>query len=184
MRVDQVEIETGRDHAGQLAPGGVKQQARRDDLRCAKEVRILVLDDDQKRHEAFKFHLFRHDVTHVYTCDEAIKAIEQEKWDIIFLDHDLEDRHYSSASDGKVEELEKTGYDVAVHIARLGGAAVALVVHRPHVVAEAGKEVGRQFKRNVSSPNRRPRARVQRPQGQTGLPRLLRRPVRKIQQSR
>lgn len=87
-------------------------------LKRKTTVKILVLDDDQKRHEAFKFHLFRHDITHVYTCDEAIKAIEQEKWDIIFLDHDLEDRHYSSASDGKVEELEKTGYDVAVHIAK------------------------------------------------------------------
>lgn len=79
-------------------------------------MRILVLDDDLVRHESFKFHLFEHDVKHVYTAQQAIEEIEKNgPWDLIFLDHDLSDEHYSDLK----SEHPGTGYDVATHLEQI-----------------------------------------------------------------
>jgi CheY-like chemotaxis protein len=81
-------------------------------------VRVLVLDDDDKRHESFKFHLFRHEATHVHTAQEAMEALASNgPWDVVFLDHDLNYEHYVSSTTGKLDGLEQTGYDVAKYIA-------------------------------------------------------------------
>lgn len=81
-------------------------------------MKILVLDDDLRRHESFKFHLFKYDVKHVYTANQARAALRDEgPWDVVFLDHDLMEAHYSSADTGNVAVLEETGYEVALYIA-------------------------------------------------------------------
>jgi CheY-like chemotaxis protein len=53
-------------------------------------MRILVLDDDQIRHDAFhrKYSEYN-DLTHAYTVGEAIEAMRNEYFDQATLDHDL-----------------------------------------------------------------------------------------------
>lgn len=52
---------------------------------------ILVLDDNVERHEWFKKTLQGHNVTHTWTATQAIKAMHKQKFDTVFLDHDLGD---------------------------------------------------------------------------------------------
>lgn len=83
-------------------------------------MRILILDDDDIRHEAFKWKLAgRHDCVHVHTVDEAVHALANHAvYDIAFLDHDLNDHQYSSIKSVSFSKIGLTGYDVASYIAR------------------------------------------------------------------
>lgn len=68
---------------------------------------ILILDDDMGRHHAFARTLIGNAVVHVCTAKEAIQAMSQRRFDIVFLDHDL--------GGGSVPESSGpgTGYEVA-----------------------------------------------------------------------
>lgn len=50
---------------------------------------ILILDDDPNRHEGFIQILNGHNLFHVWTYRQAIKAFRNEKFDMACLDHDL-----------------------------------------------------------------------------------------------
>jgi len=82
-------------------------------------MRVLVLDDDESRHRRFALNLIGHEVAHVYSYDELAEAVEEadEKFEVMYLDHDLCEDHYRGASseDCGVED----GRDAARHIARL-----------------------------------------------------------------
>ncbi len=86
-------------------------------------MRILVLDDDKNRHKTFARNLIGNEhVVHAYTHDEAITALnEQEKFDVVFLDHDLNDCEHKSLdySSGYGGPVELTGLHVARHVANL-----------------------------------------------------------------
>lgn len=73
--------------------------------------RILVLDDDDIRLAAFRKTLIGHDVMCVTTAKEAIACLEKDKWDYIFLDHDLGGKIY-------VPSGPDTGYEVAEWISK------------------------------------------------------------------
>jgi len=76
-------------------------------------MRILILDDMEPRHETFRKNLEEHDRVHVYSYDEAVKAVtEGERFDVFYLDHDLMDFHYEAYNAGYVNatEMELTGY--------------------------------------------------------------------------
>jgi CheY-like chemotaxis protein len=68
--------------------------------------RILVLDDEQYRHDGFARRFVGHDVTHARTVAEALDALRGPRFDLAQLDHDL------GSGDG-------TGRDVAEHIASM-----------------------------------------------------------------
>lgn len=68
-------------------------------------MRILILDDEEVRHTGFSKMLPGHDLTHVYSYEESVVALEGAQFDIAYLDHDL--------GVGCAE----TGYDVAMFIA-------------------------------------------------------------------
>jgi len=60
-------------------------------------MRILVLDDDDMRHQYFAEELKGNDVIHVHTYDECVDALSnQEPFEVVFLDHDLNDYKYKS----------------------------------------------------------------------------------------
>jgi CheY-like chemotaxis protein len=84
-------------------------------------LKILVLDDDDIRHEAFALEFEKHIVTHVRTYDEAVTALDGERFDLIQLDHDLNDFPLlrQSKAESIVGKFEMTGYDVAKVIAAL-----------------------------------------------------------------
>jgi len=68
---------------------------------------ILILDDDFIRHEKFNKVLTGHNITNVSDSKQAIQKLQEEKFDIIFLDHDLGGQVF-------VESGENTGYEVAL----------------------------------------------------------------------
>lgn len=72
-------------------------------------MRILVLDDDESRHETFRKNLAGNDVVHVYSFHEACQVVtDSERFDVFYLDHDLMDFHDNS---GYCQApLEFTGY--------------------------------------------------------------------------
>jgi hypothetical protein len=75
-------------------------------------MRILFLDDDERRHEEFRKHAAGHYVLHVYTAAAAIKSLTLEpRFDVASLDHDLELLHYGKDADGY-----GTGMEVAEFI--------------------------------------------------------------------
>ena len=84
-------------------------------------MKIMVLDDDKARHKRFKTNLIGKLVTHVYTVEEAREALLKETFDVVYLDHDLNDHEsssldYSSTYGGP---REMTGVDVALAVAKL-----------------------------------------------------------------
>lgn len=74
-------------------------------------VDTLFLDDDPKRHVAFRSMNPSADM--VWTADEAIKAIQEKHYRYIHLDHDLGGRHYVQSDDP-----QGTGYTVAEAIVK------------------------------------------------------------------
>jgi CheY-like chemotaxis protein len=77
-------------------------------------VKILFLDDSQERWEIFSEVISSRDyieLVWVKTSDEAIKRLNQCKWDIICLDHDLN-------GIGLERSTDLTGYEVAEHISK------------------------------------------------------------------
>src|SRR3954467_10883234 len=85
-------------------------------------MRVLVLDDDNNRHVTFRRNLIGHDVVHVHTYDEAVAALAGERFDVMFLDHDLnlEGVHRSVRRDEETGvEWEMNGAHVAHVIAEL-----------------------------------------------------------------
>lgn len=54
---------------------------------------ILFLDDDDARHRTFDNSIAKlginADIAHVSNADQAIKALKRNKYDLVFLDHDL-----------------------------------------------------------------------------------------------
>jgi CheY-like chemotaxis protein len=70
-------------------------------------MRVLVLDDDLIRQQIFARALIGHIVVHTTTVEETIKCLtDQEKFDYIFLDHDLGGKQMVASGPG-------TGYEVA-----------------------------------------------------------------------
>lgn len=55
-------------------------------------MRIFILDDDIRRHQAFAQNLAGHDVTHAHSYDMGVKALlQEERFHLFFLDRDLND---------------------------------------------------------------------------------------------
>ena len=53
-------------------------------------MRILILDDEQVRHDAFAEFYGGHEVVHVETYSQFVRELESgSPWDLIHLDHDL-----------------------------------------------------------------------------------------------
>lgn len=77
--------------------------------------KILFLDDDPQRHVAFQKFIAKKgltDTTELHACftaQEAIELLKNNEYDAIHLDHDLGGKIY-------VEEVENTGYEVALWI--------------------------------------------------------------------
>ena len=77
-------------------------------------MKVLILDDDHKRHFLLDDILKGNDVTHVYDYLSAVLALKEEKYDLVFLDYKLSNGRNSGILDaGK----ELTGYNVAVVMA-------------------------------------------------------------------
>ena len=68
--------------------------------------KVLILEDDPIRHKAFKKNFWRCDMTIVETAQDAIKELINNKFDYLFLDHDLGGTQFAPSD-------ENSGYGVA-----------------------------------------------------------------------
>lgn len=75
-------------------------------------MKILFLDDNLIRHAAFCDKFAQHEITSVYTAEEAIECLKNNVYDVASLDHDLGGHAYVD-SFGE----EPTGYTVALWLA-------------------------------------------------------------------
>jgi len=73
-------------------------------------LRVLVLEDNKARQAKFKRGLIGHECLLVDTARDAIKALQEQTYDAIFLDHDLYQQAYVPSGPG-------TGYEVAEWLA-------------------------------------------------------------------
>lgn len=91
-------------------------------------MRILVLDDMEVRHDGFNRRFKDHKIDHAYTVEEAVFYLNLRKYDLVCLDHDLEDIHYSQQS---TNAQERTGFDVAVFISEMNkdGLPTQIIIH-------------------------------------------------------
>lgn len=55
-------------------------------------MKILFLDDNKYRHQIFQQNIGVNIVDHVYTADDALLSLRNNVYDVIFLDHDLDER--------------------------------------------------------------------------------------------
>ena len=82
-------------------------------------MRVLVLDDMESRQSSFKMCLIGTLMDQAYDARTAIKLLDQTaaaktQYDVVYLDHDLSECHYSDQS-GSTKE-EETGMAVVDHI--------------------------------------------------------------------
>jgi len=78
---------------------------------------ILIVDDQQLRHDKFIKEYPDDNLFHVYNFDSAAQALDTQKFDMIMLDHDLGD--YSGTFADGTPGKELTGYDVALYLVRV-----------------------------------------------------------------
>lgn len=87
--------------------------------------RVFVLEDDEQRQNWFLKRFFGHVVDIAPTAAEGVTLLNANRYDAIFLDHDLSPEH----SAGLNHDDGKTGYDVAWHLARHPQRNALTVVH-------------------------------------------------------
>jgi hypothetical protein len=110
-------------------------------------MKILILDDNSYRHMEFAHRFADDDRTHCHTYHQAIEALNNDFFDVIFLDHDLGDFHDADkyeGYDGKLKEY--TGLDVAVYIAKDFG---KYLNEKPRIVVHSVNPVGAPVMRSV-----------------------------------
>ena len=78
--------------------------------------RVLVVEDMLSRIDWFKQHLIGCKVDFAHTVVDSLRLLRENDYDTIFLDHDLNDEHYTCLFEGKeltTELLEQSGTEVA-----------------------------------------------------------------------
>lgn len=97
-------------------------------------LKAFVLEDSPERQKHFKWwRLQGHEVTIVNNVGEAIAVLEEQEFDIAFLDHDLGERVYVDSFD-----KEETGYLVALWLAEHEDRRPEVIVL--HSLNPAGRE--------------------------------------------
>ena len=92
-------------------------------------LRVFVLDDDTARHEWFAARFKRDHLDSAVEPARAIELLAANRYDAIFLDHDLLPEHYKNQQG---EDDERTGYAVAAWLAGRGAglhSAASVIVH-------------------------------------------------------
>jgi CheY-like chemotaxis protein len=76
-------------------------------------MRVLILDDDSMRQEAFLQNNPGHEITTSVSARESIRLSKESRFDVVLLDQDLDDfNEPNQPSNG-------TGLEVAVHLTKL-----------------------------------------------------------------
>lgn len=91
-------------------------------------LRVFVLDDDAGRHEWFAARFRRDRVDSASDPLRAVELLAANRYDAIFLDHDLLPEHYKKQQE---PDDERTGYAVASWLAENAGrhSVATVIVH-------------------------------------------------------
>ena len=119
------------------------------DLKAERSpIQIFLLDDDRRRHRWFEKRFDGDDLDIAETVDEAKELLKENRYDAIFLDHDLLPEHYESNDHG---DFARTGYAVAewLNENRDINRAATIIVHTRNAdgaikMVEKLRETGRQ----------------------------------------
>lgn len=92
--------------------------------------KVFILEDDDNRIAWFK-DKFLHATTLFITkqTGTALEALHADKYDLIFLDHDLEPDHYSAYSEGREPQMELTGLYVAKKLKETQNVDTPCIIH-------------------------------------------------------
>jgi hypothetical protein len=81
---------------------------------------VLIIDDDEIRHEAFDKIYVQDNVEHAYSYFEFLEKLPTYVWDIICFDHDLcIENDGDTYIDGKGQTREYTGYQAALKVCEM-----------------------------------------------------------------
>ena len=86
-------------------------------------MKIFILEDDPHRITRFKQWYSHHDLTITDQAADAIEILKSEKFDLIFLDHDLGGQVYVDSSE------KNTGYTVACELSSTVNSDTTVVIH-------------------------------------------------------
>jgi CheY-like chemotaxis protein len=76
-------------------------------------IRVFLLDDDRRRHEWFATRFKGDFIDVAKNVKQAQQFLENNSYDVLFLDHDLHPEHYESCS----TDDKRTGYAIASWLA-------------------------------------------------------------------
>lgn len=86
-------------------------------------MKLFILEDDPIRIEKFKTMFSKHDVDLVENAQDGIRLLNENKYDYIFLDHDL-------GGEQMVDSYEdNTGYTVAKEIPNGPNSGTPIIIH-------------------------------------------------------
>jgi len=86
---------------------------------------MLFLDDEQWRHDGQRVMVTDYVIDSVYTAKQAIEALKATKYDVVSLDHDLQEDHYREDQPFGTD----TGLEVAKWIAENPTCCDLVIVH-------------------------------------------------------
>lgn len=108
-------------------------------------MRVLFLDDMEVRHHRALRVYFKHTVVEAWTARQAIDAMKKERFDVVCLDHDLEEERYEEhtadgmlANGGTGDRLKGSGAEVAQFMA----VELAAELRPHHVVIHSLNDYG------------------------------------------
>lgn len=93
------------------------------------KMRVLVLEDSPERHEGFRFYYGGGDLTIVDNYFDCIQALGKGEYDLVCLDHDLNDFGKRSVGPGMYGDTEYNGADVAWWMATQYDRRPVVLVH-------------------------------------------------------
>lgn len=91
---------------------------------------VFILEDDDQRIAWFKEVLSK--VPDLAICKKAgpgLEMVESKKFDLIFLDHDLELDHYTAFAEGREPQMEMTGLFVAKNLGETVNKETPVIIH-------------------------------------------------------
>lgn len=84
-------------------------------IRVPEGSKVFLLEDNEERIKWFKSQY--PEVLVAINVDEARKLLSTQKFDLFFLDHDLEEAHYESYNLGYDVSGDRSGLEIAAEIA-------------------------------------------------------------------
>jgi CheY-like chemotaxis protein len=106
-------------------------------------MKILFLDDMKSRRDAFQQQSIGHNVDFATNADECVQLLKSNKYDLIYLDHDLEAEHYHQ---GRDTSPDKDGRFVAQALMGMENH------HGTNVIVHSLNPIGRQNIYSILSP--------------------------------